>query len=546
MRRIRAAIAAIVVLSFAPVSASALPRGDADQSDVFFSSTDGTRLHALVLRPAGMSPSTKTPVIVSVGPYFSTGVEQTPDQSHDRFTDFLDLTDVLARGYTYVMVDLPGFGGSSGCNDWGGVREQGAVKAAVEWAARQRWSTGRVALFGKSYDAWTGLMGIAHQPRGLAAVVAMEPVYSGYRYLYTNGVRLPNHLGTPAVFQAYDAAPGDPVATEQFINGLPHAWCYGPNIVLQQQDAEDVAFWRERNLLPVTKGKRTPIFLTQGFLESNTKPDATFEFFTSMAGPKRAWFGQFDHVRGWQKTEGGDYETGRKVFVKELVRFLDHHLKGKRVPADPTVAVQDNLGRYRGETRWPPPDAKRLWSDLRPGTYRDDLATVTIDGTPLADRGVWTFSQRAPHDAWLAGEPVLDLTARTALPNANLVAHLYDVSGSRATLVSRGAMLLRGTDAQRATFKLYGQDWIVRKGHRVGVLVSGADNSWWEHIPTGQSVSIDAARIGLTFLTKQRRVFLDGTTTRRLDEHLNAAVEEVSPETVRSSTRPFRLPGRLR
>jgi predicted acyl esterase len=317
-------------------------------------------------------------------------------------------------------------------------------------------------------------------------------------------------------------------------------------VLRQQQDAEDVAFWAERNLLPRTKGKRTPVFLTQGFLESNTKPDAAFEFFTSMAGPKRAWFGQFDHVRGWQKTEDGRFETGRKVFVNELVRFLDRHLKGTRVAADPTVAVQDNLGRYRGETRWPPSDATRLWSDLRPGTYRDDLATLTIDGTPLADRGVWSFSQRTPHDVWLAGEPGLSVTVSTTLPNANLVAHLYDVSGSTATLVSRGAMLLRGTGAQRATFKLYGQDWIVRKGHRIAVLVSGADNSWWEHIPTGQSVSVDTARIGLTFLTKQRRVFLDGTATPRLDEHLNAAVEDVSPESVRSSTTTFRLPGPLR
>src|ERR671924_620097 len=110
MRRIRAAIAAVVVLSVAPASAFALPRGDADQSDVFFPSTDGTKLHALVLRPAGISDRVKTPVIVSVSPYFSTGVEQTHEQSHERFADFLDLTSALERGYTYVMVDLPGFG----------------------------------------------------------------------------------------------------------------------------------------------------------------------------------------------------------------------------------------------------------------------------------------------------------------------------------------------------------------------------------------------------------------------------------------------------
>ena len=54
----------------------------------------------------------------------------------ERFYDFLDLTRILEKGYTYVMVDLPGYGGSGGCNDWGGPREQGAVKAAVYWVER--------------------------------------------------------------------------------------------------------------------------------------------------------------------------------------------------------------------------------------------------------------------------------------------------------------------------------------------------------------------------------------------------------------------------
>ena len=40
-------------------------------------------------------------------------------------------------------VDLRGFGGSSGCLDWAGPGEQADVKAAVEWAASQPWSTGQ-------------------------------------------------------------------------------------------------------------------------------------------------------------------------------------------------------------------------------------------------------------------------------------------------------------------------------------------------------------------------------------------------------------------
>src|SRR5260370_588535 len=130
-----------------------------------------------------------------------------------RLSDFLKGTELMKRGYTYVMVDLRGFGGSSGCLDWAGPGEQADVKAAVEWAAKQPWSTGRVGMYGKSYDAVTGLIGIAQQPQGLAAVVSQEPVYDLYRYLYSNRVRFSNSLLTPALYDAIAATPGATVYT---------------------------------------------------------------------------------------------------------------------------------------------------------------------------------------------------------------------------------------------------------------------------------------------------------------------------------------------
>ena len=114
----------------------------------------------------------------------------------------------MEKGYTWVQVDLRGFGGSSGCLDWGGPGEQADVKAAVEWAAAQPWSTGKVGMYGKSYDGVTGLIGIAQQPQGLAAVVSQEPVYDLYRYLYMNRVRFENSLATPALYDAIAGTPG--------------------------------------------------------------------------------------------------------------------------------------------------------------------------------------------------------------------------------------------------------------------------------------------------------------------------------------------------
>ena len=544
MAKLKTVLATICLVVVAlPHVATAAPRADADQFEVFFPAGDGlTTLHADVLRPADLPRSVRTPVVMTVGPYFTDGPTAGAEMGPERFYDFLDVTRILEQGYTYVMVDLPGFGGSNGCNDWGGFREQGAVEAAVEWAASQPWSTGRVALMGKSYDAWTGLMGIARQPKGLAAVVAMEPVYSGYRYLYTDGVRHPNHLGTPAIFQAYDLLPGIRAESPMYVlNGVPQAWCYPLNVVLQQQDDPDVPFWVERDLLPMAAGKRTPLFMTQGFLETNTLPDAAFDFFNAMAGPKRAWFGQFDHVRGWQK-EGKKYATGREGFAEEVVRFLDRYLK--RVPPsgnEAPVAVQDNLGRYRAESRWPPADMDRYWSRLHPGSYADDGGNA---GTgPNGGFGSWTFSQALPYDVWMSGEPVVSVDVETSVPLANLVADIYDVApDGRAVIVSRGAHLLREQGAQHARVDLYGQDWVFRKGHRIGALLSGANNDWWSHVPTYTDVEMTSAVVGLPFLTRPRAAFLDGTKTSRLDEHLEEAFVTVSSVDIQARNSTFRLP----
>ena len=546
------------LLPMSPALADDPPKGSTWTEHYIATDDPTTTLHADVLRPKGIPENKKTPVILTVSPYTNHAgatTEYNPNLSgpSNRFYDFLDLTNIIGRGYTYVMVDLPGFGGSSGCNDWGGLREQEAVQTAVEWAADQPWSTGKVGMMGKSYDAWTGLMGMAQNAKGLAAVIAMEPVYSGYRYIYNNGVRFGATAATIASFQVYDAKPGTPQDSPQYMyNSAPQAYCYPLNIGLSQQDDPSAAFWQERDLALTTKKSKTPLFLTQGFLETNTKPDGAFDFYNGLAGSNnRAWFGQFDHVRGWERqaTADGRYQMGREAFVKEMMRFLDHYVKGvplKKAPVnkDPNIEVQDSLGRYRSEKSWPPADSKIRWSKLRPGAYQDD-GTNSGSGTG-GGNGLWTFSQPLSHDAWLAGEPILKVKA-DAVPHSNLVANVYDVDArGKAMLISRGASLLRGAGAQDARFDLYGQDWPIKKGHRIGVLVSSSNRDWWQHIPTRQTVTISSAEIGLPFLTYARTRFLDGGSTPRLEDHMGTEYVTVTKDTIGANEGKFDLPGRLK
>ena len=551
-RPLLVAVTALLTALVPALPASSAPRDDADSFEAYFPMDDGvTTLHADVLRPKGADDEDRTPVILTVTPYgnhsgSTTELGITDEGPNERFYDFLDLTGVLEKGYTYVMVDLPGFGGSGGCNDWGGNREQGAVRAAVEWAAAQPWSTGRVALLGKSYDAWTGLMGISQQPEGLAAVVSMEPVFAGYRYLYNNGVRFLNSVATPAIFQAVDAKPGTLNDTPQYhANGAPQAWCYGVNLGLQQIDDPNDPFWRERDLLISSRGEETPLFLTQGFLEGNTKPDGAFDYWNGLdLEESRAWFGQFDHFRGWERNGEGRYYTGREVFAAEVMRFLNEHLKGIEPKVDdPVVAVQDNRGRYRAESRWPPADMSMYWSDLNTGTYRDD---------GLADTGtqqIWSFTEPLGHDVWLSGEPVVKVQVEAPAPRGNVVVDVFDVDATgNALLVNRGTSLLRGAGEQFATFELYGQDWRVPAGHRIGVVIAGTDAEsagWWTHVPTGQTIEVMQARIGLPFLRYERRPkeYLDGGPTPDLERHLESGID-VAAE-IDGAVRPFDLPGRL-
>jgi uncharacterized protein len=561
IRKLRGALVALALVAtslvaLAPSSAAAPPPRNTKWTQHYFPSTDGvTMLHADVLRPKGLSNKERTPVILTVSPYTNhsgqtTDFDPTAEGPSARFYDFLEVSDIIDRGYTYVIVDLPGTGGSSGCNDWGGAREQGAVKAAVEWAASQPWSTGRVGMMGKSYDGWTGLMAMAQKPKGLAAVVSMEPVYSGYRYLYNNGVRFSNSLGTPASFQVIDAKPGTVNdGPEYHAYGAPQVWCYGVNYGLQQLDEEDSFFWAERNLLPPTKGAKTPLFLTQGFLETNTKSDAAFDFFNALGGKhNRAWFGQFDHYRGWELDEKANFQTGRAVFASEMMRFFDRHVKRVKRPThrDAPVAVQDNLGRYRSEPSWPPPDSRLYWTKLRKGTYADDGRNEASGSS--AGQGIWSISQKLPYDAWLAGEPKVKLSL-DAVPRSNVVANLYDVApNGKATVVSRGTMLVRGAGAQNVSFELYGQDWLVKRGHRLAVLISGANSDWWVHLPTNTDVTVAKAKIGLPFLRSMRtdRDFLDGKATPTLKSYLRNYTTEVTNGTIEDNDSRFNLPGRLR
>ncbi|HWL38130.1 MAG TPA: CocE/NonD family hydrolase [Frankiaceae bacterium] len=507
MRRVALALAALVLAAL-PVPASAATTYE----ETYIASADGTRLHTEIFRKR----TGRLPVALIVSPYLH----------GDAYLRGPEAEALLDRGYAVVQTALRGYGGSDGCSDLGGKGEQSDVKAAVEWAARQSWSTGRVGMWGLSYEGWTQVMALATRPRGLAAVAIQSPLVSLYHGLYMNRA----HYGgvwwaMPASYGADDlGGTGSPQPTD--------ATCYAANLTETTGADPDTAYYRERDLIARARTSRVPVLWSHGFNDVNTKPDNLSALYPLLRGPKRAWVGQFPHVT----PPGG---VGPR-YLREVVDWFDAYVRGdraalRRVTAAPRAVVQQGDGRWRTDSAWPPRDARAVTSRLRSGTFTDIPAN---DGSQGHEDGavLWSFSQRLPYAVHLSGAPRVTVTVRGTAP-AQVVVKVYDVGPEgEAVPVTRGVHAL--VDG-KASFELYPQDWRFAPGHRIGVAVLGSDGTFWSPAAGGQ-VTVSGASLAVPALRYERGAsFADTSSTK-------PAQFTVVPDVVKAGETTFRLPPRMR
>ncbi|MFI1990547.1 CocE/NonD family hydrolase [Actinoplanes sp. NPDC020271] len=518
-------------------------------TEAYFPSADrsGVELHADVLRPVGLSARAKTPVILAVGPYFGhagqTGPEGwTQTGPSSRFADFTSGTDLFARGYTYVMVDLRGFGGSTGCLDWVGPGEQADVRAAIQWASRQPWSTGKVGMYGKSYDAVTGLVGNNLRLNALKAVVAQEPVWNMYNYLFSNEVPRPNVTGTPNAYNGIATIAPLPDDSDRYKANAAyetsHPECLADNLTNNNNPELNSPYWRARNLAAAAKGTTTPLFVTQGFIENNTKPEDMEEYLDNHRGVERGWLGQWEHVRGNETNGDGQLLQGRAGFFDEVMRFYDYYLKGIR-PAvhDPAYAIEDSTGVWRAQPTWPLPTSASTES-LPDGQYVDDGAASALaapqdrqwdmehyaDPVPLAAN---KLAAGDTHSNFSWSTPVRSRLRITATPSVtfaasapgNVMVRLWDVApdGTSVMFDENVALIER---AGRVAFDLKSTDWTLETGHQLGVQIGTIGSGSWRDTPSGNTITVTRARLGFEFQNPRFDVPTQGDRSPFLDTYL--------------------------
>jgi predicted acyl esterase len=264
-------------------------------------------------------------------------------------------------------------------------------------------------------------------------------------------------------------------------------------------------FWKGKEPYRAATGSTVPTLWSHGFFDANTKP-VHLDIWSSLRGPKQAWFGQYTHVRGHEPA------VGREGFLDESFRFLDRYVRGLRVPrTDPAVTLQsgDGEGRWRREAQWPPTDARGWTLPLLDASY-SDVAGNQGEGAD-AGKGVWTVTSPLKHAAHLAGEVRLTAKVTGTVPGVHVVAHLYDVDAAgKARLVTRGALATKDLGAQDVSFALYPQDWVFQPGHRMGLVLSASDDDWFSPGVSGTTVEVTKASLRLPLLRYARSFDLEG------------------------------------
>ena len=152
--------------------------------DVTIPLRDGSVLMADIYRPDTDNSDTKFPVLVSLSAYQKSMDRILPHVSPFTHVERPEPDWWVARGYVLVFIDTRGTGKSPGKADIWSMQEARDLYDAIEWSAKQNWSSGKVGLSGVSYYAITQWNVASLQPPSLTTIVPWE----GWADLYRDSV----------------------------------------------------------------------------------------------------------------------------------------------------------------------------------------------------------------------------------------------------------------------------------------------------------------------------------------------------------------------
>ncbi|MGH2685030.1 MAG: CocE/NonD family hydrolase, partial [Actinomycetota bacterium] len=439
---------------------------------------DGVMLSSRVYRPdTSGDPTWKTPIILVHSPYYGTAASPG--------TRSMDLVQRFTpKGYTVVLSSVRGTGDSGGCLEQDGPNQARDFETLVEHFAAQPWSNGRVASYGKSYDAETQNAGAVLDPEGLETMVTVAGISSLYDVGYFDGV--PLTLGGLGASGAY-AATGPAVVPTERTRYIQRVNCYA-DVYGNSLDptGDETTFWAERNFRYGVEDVEASVLYVHGLSDFTVNPLAIDGWYDELPIFKRAVFGQWGHFYPYDAPA----TFARDDWYQTVHAWLDHELLGLStgVQSWPPVQVQAEDNTWRAVQSFAGMGVERALPlgpaglgeggpDGATRTYAEN-GSVSWDG-PVLD-----------HPVQLSGQAFLDVTIALDRPDGHLAVTLQEVraDGSTRTLTRGYLSVQHQEDPNRGhevtpgypvpyRVRTYPFDKTLAAGSRLRLLLAGRDGS---------------------------------------------------------------------
>lgn len=526
-------------------------------TEVYRIGTEHGTIYGEVIRPV-VPEGTLVPVILTYSPYNILG---SPSNQAASIADDSLASFYVPRGYARAVFDVVGTRESSGCYDYGGIRERETGRDVVNALGEFEWSNGKVGMIGGSYDGTTQFAAAIENPEHLTTIIPQVAIDRWYDYAYGGGIRYflnsenPSDEGfdTPLAFdfgfgfippldvtnpETYGEALADRINPCERVDHTQRA--YDPDPVYDE-------FWDERDYRKDADKVTASVFIEGGWLDHNVKHWDSTRFFMALPDdhPKKLVMGQWNH----SASRFGDAASIRHAWFDYWLLGLETGVM--RLPA---VDTQLNTGERVQEDAWPPvgtieatfplladgsTDAGQF--QLRTGsdaTWTDANKQLTEE--QAFDQGclvecIEFTTEPLEVTTRISGSPRLDMLAVTDGAETHFTPVLFDEDASGARqIITRGFLNARNRDGldvseplsagtpYEASIEFWDVDWELAAGHRIGILMMSSNAAWV--LP-----DISAATTSLT---------LDGATTMTMGFSRGGEAFGVAPAPVEPVASP--------
>ena len=534
--------------------------------------TDGDgeldRMHVSVTRPNQTeTEGLKLPVIYVTSPYFAGVAGDEPGTMWDVKVELGEtakerhhpevkrrgkrpiisnshLRKWVPRGYIVVHSSSPGTGLSDGAPTIGGLNEELAPKAVVQWLTgkakgfterngteevRAYWSTGKVGMTGTSYNGTLPLAAATTGVEGLEAIIPIAPNTSSYHYYRSNGlVRSPGGYLGEDIDVLYDfvhsgdedkrAYNNKTVRDTELMNGMDR----------ETGDLND--FWHNRDYLPKMDNMKAALFMSHGFNDWNVMPEHSYRIYKraqELGIPSKIYYHQNGH--------GGPPPTSMmNMWFTKYLHGIDNSVENEENKAY-IVRENDDRQMPTAYKDYPNPAAKHVTLHLGAGgnnvgklsTSKGDKKAeaiaddVSFSWRDLASTGsspnrLLYVTSTLKEDLHISGVPKVSVTLSSSKSAANLSVYLVSLPIEKGAKISDNLITRSWADPKNykslrkeeplksgkfytVNFELQPDDQIIKKGQQIGLMIFSSDPEFTLHPKPGTElkVKLDKTSISL-------------------------------------------------